>query len=310
MTTLTTGGRPTARPALNPVPTDPKEEHLVLASDGGLASMSAMRWIADRARAHVLDLDVVVVLEDERVLGGILAGAGTKEARRAVEAVNGYLPWIAPSVRVSTSVLAGAPRATLQRLSASADLLVVGTNRVGPLSRLLLATFSTKLAEASECPTVVVPRGWEKSAGPVVVGVAGDSSDEAALDFAAHEAEVLRRRLVLVHARHLRSDIRPALTADQDVRDASAAHSAHLTAAEELVRGRHRRLEVVRVLSDGQAVQALIRAGEGASLLVVGTHELTVLDRMLLASVSRGVLERPPCPVVIVPPRRQSPPQS
>jgi nucleotide-binding universal stress UspA family protein len=41
----------------------------------------------------------------------------------------------------------------------------------------------------------------------------------------------------------------------------------------------------------------------------VGSHELTVLDRMLLASVSRGVLERPPCPVVIVPPHRQNPPQ-
>lgn len=307
MTTITSGAHARPRPMLNDVPTDPVEEHLVLATDGGLASLSAMRWIAERARAHVLDLDVVVVLDQERVLGGILEGARTKEAGRAVQAAADYLAWVAPSVHVATSVLAGAPRATLQRLSADADLLVVGTNRVGPLSHRLLATFSTRLAEAAACPTVVVPRGWERSAGPVVVGIAGDSSDDAAVEFAAHEAEVLRRRLVLVHAWHLRPDVNPAFAADQDVQAATAAHSAHLAVVEERVRAAHPRLEVARVLQQSQAVQALLRAGEGAALLVVGSHELTILDRMLLASVSRGVLERPPCPVVIVPGEDRAP---
>jgi len=290
---------------LNDVPTDRVEEHLVLATDGGLASLSAMRWIADRARAHVLDVDVVVVLDEERVLGGILEGARTKEAARAVQAAADYLAWVAPSVHVATNVLAGAPRSTLQRLSASADLLVVGTNRVGPLSHHLLATFSTKLAEAAACPTVVVPRGWERSAGPVVVGIAGDASDDAAVEFAAHEAEVLHRRLALVHAWHLRPAINPAFEADPDVQAATATHSAHLAAAEERIRATHPDVEVARVLEQSQAVQALLRAGDGAALLVVGTHELTVLDRMLLASVSRGVLERPPCPVAIVPARQE-----
>jgi nucleotide-binding universal stress UspA family protein len=302
MTTIATRARATALPMLNDVPTDPVEEHVVLATDGGLASLSAMRWIADRARAHVMDVDVVVVLDDERVLDGILQGARAKEAGRAVRAADDYLAWVAPSVEVATSVLAGAPRATLQRLSASADLLVLGTNRVGPLSRRLLATFSTRLAEAAACPTVVVPRGWERSAGPVVAGVVGDSSDDAALDFAAHEAEVLRRPLVLVHAWQIRPDPDSIFTEGQDVRAASTAHAAHLAAAEQRVRAAHPRLEVAKVLEHAEAVQALLRAGEGAALLVVGTHELTALDRMLLASVSRGVLERPPCPVAIVPP--------
>jgi nucleotide-binding universal stress UspA family protein len=305
MTTITPGGRTTPRPMLTDIPTDQVEEHVVLATDGGLASLSAMRWIADRARVHVLDVDVVVVLDEARVLGGILDGARTKEAARAVQAAADYLASAAPSVEVATSVLAGAPRATLQRLSAAADLLVMGTNRADRLSRHLVATFSTKLAEAAACPTVIVPRGWERSTGPVVVGVAGDSSDDAALDFAAHEAEVLRRRLVLVHAWHLRSDVNSAFAADQDVPAASATHSAHLAAAEARVRATHPGLEIARVLHQAQAVQALLRAGDGATVLVVGTHELTTLDRMLLASVSRGVLERPPCPVAIVPPREE-----
>lgn len=303
--TTTTGGRTRPHAMLNEVPTDRVEEHVVLATDGGLASLSAMRWIGERARAHVLDVDVVVVLDEERVLGGILEGARSKEAGRAVQAAADYLAWVAPSVEVATSVLAGAPRSTLQRLSAAADLLVVGTNRVGPLSHHLLATFSTKLAEAATCPTVVVPRGWERSAGPVVVGIAGDASDDAAIEFAAHEAEVLRRRLVLVHAWHLRPGVNPAFAADQDMQAASATHSAHLAAAEERIRAAHPELELAPVLQQSEAVQALLRAGNGAALLVVGTHELTVLDRMLLASVSRGVLERPPCPVVIVPARQE-----
>jgi nucleotide-binding universal stress UspA family protein len=304
MTTISTGARKRTSPALNAVPTDQVEEHVVLATDGGLASISAMRWIAQRAQAHVLDVDVVVVLDDQRVLGGIVEGGRVTEAGRAVQTADDYFAWAAPSVHVVTSVLAGSPRATLQRLSASADLLVLGTNRVGPLSRHLAASFSTKLAEAATCPAVVVPRGWERSAGPVVVGIAGDSSDDAALDFAAHEAEVLHRRLVLVHAWHLAPAVNPAFTADLDVRSASAAHTAHLARAEERARAAHPSLEVARVLHEAQAVQALIRAGEGAALLVVGSHELSAVDRLLLASVSRGVLERPPCPVAIVPPRQ------
>jgi nucleotide-binding universal stress UspA family protein len=288
--------------ALNALPTDRHEEHLVLATDGGLAGLSAMRWVADRARLHVIDLEVVDVLDsvvdpsrdqpdDPRL---VKAHEVTRQARD-------YLGVLAPSVEVRTRVLVGDPRSVLARTASEADLLVVGTNRTGR-SPHFTASFSTKVAEVASCPTMVVPRGWERSSGAVVVGVEGDGSEDAALDFAAHEAEVLHRDLVLVHAWRLASIVAPAFAADLDRRALEQAAGVRLTTVSNRMRDRHPGLRIAPLLEREDPASAVLRAGRGAALVVVGTHGLGVIDRMLFASVSRAVLERPTCPVAVVPP--------
>lgn len=298
MTTITETPRPEHRPALPEVPTDHTVEHVVLATDGGLAGLSAMRWIADRARTHTLDVRVLDVV-DVPDLPGWESGHRHWNADRAVRQVTDYLAWAAASVECTGEVVAGDPRDRIVAATTDADLLVLGTNRVGA-SRHLVASFSTRVAEAADCPTVVVPRGWERSAGPVILGVEGDGSDDAALDFAAREAEVLRRDLVLVHAWHLIGMVAPAFAADADRRAVETAASGRLSSVADRVRDRYPSLRVAPLLAHDRPVDAMVHAGVGASLVVVGSHGLSVVERALVASVSRCVLERPTCPVAIV----------
>ncbi len=53
----------------------------------------------------------------------------------------------------------GDPAARLAELSRTADLLVVGSRRYGPLRTVLLGGVSWPLLERAACPVVVVPRG-------------------------------------------------------------------------------------------------------------------------------------------------------
>jgi nucleotide-binding universal stress UspA family protein len=150
---------------------------------------------------------------------------------------------------------------------------------------------------------VVVPRGWERSAGVVVVGVEGDGSDDTALDFAAREAGILRRDLVLVHAWHLTSLVAPAFMADLDRRAVETSAGGRLSTVANRMRDRYPDLRIAPLLAHDEPISAVVHAGEGASLVVVGSHGLSAIDRALFTSVSRGVLERPSCPVAIVRPR-------
>lgn len=280
------------RAALEAHAADPSLQHVVLATNGDAAAEAAVRWLAHRARAHVLDVEIVEVAKPRTVPAG---GDGVGRARE-------LLALHAPSVRAEAHTRSGDPHRVLTDLSRHADLLVLGTRRRSGGPPHLTAAFATRVAEAARCPTVVVPLGWQVSPGPVVLGVAGDGSDDAAVDFAAREAIASHRDLVLVHAWHLIAVVAPALQVDLDGQPVPHTAGGRLDAVAERARAQHPLARVVRVLEQGDPVDALVRAGRGAALLVVGTHALTLVDRLLLRSVSRGVLERPECPVAIVPP--------
>ena len=54
----------------------------------------------------------------------------------------------------------------------------------------------------------------------------------------------------------------------------------------------------------GKPAGALIRAGMGAELLVVGAHGRGAFSGLLLGSVSRAMLHHAPCPLAVVHDRR------
>ena len=62
-------------------------------------------------------------------------------------------------------------------------------------------------------------------------------------------------------------------------------------------------LAVEPLLVPGSSAQALIEAGEGASLVVVGHRGLGRFERFLLGSTSARVAQHATCPVVLVPHR-------
>jgi nucleotide-binding universal stress UspA family protein len=280
-----------------------RPERVLLATDGGLAGVTAVRWLADRGADHPLDVDVVEVVDaDPADLTGRSA-ARRADAVRVTEQASSLLRYLATGVAAHAEVLVGEPIPTLRRHAADADLAVVGTNRAARGTPHLAASFATRLVAGCPCPVVVVPRGWEPSPGPVVVGAEGDGSDVAALAFAAAEAEARGRRLVVVHSWRLAAIAAPFFEVDVEAaEEGEAAASARLEEAAAAVRRAHPDLQVAPVLGRDDPVHALVRAERGAAMVVVGTHGLTGIDRMLLGSVSREVLERPACPIAVVPP--------
>ncbi|MEV7085491.1 universal stress protein [Streptomyces sp. NPDC093085] len=136
-------------------------------------------------------------------------------------------------------------------------------------------------------------------AHPVVVGVDGSDGSLWAVDWAAAEADRSGLPLRLIHASlwERYEGILPRSTTDRP---------SEQIYAENLVGSAEQRVHVlapdVRVSTDVQPedpVAALVAAGRGAALLVVGPRGRGTVTGMLLGSVGLAVAARAACPVVV-----------
>ncbi|MEU7602833.1 universal stress protein [Streptomyces sp. NPDC040724] len=131
----------------------------------------------------------------------------------------------------------------------------------------------------------------------LVVGVDGSPESRAAADWAAREA--VRRDLPLhvVHA-WLWQPLALPLVQDRDT-EARRAEDILGEAAGELTHRYPGLTVTAEVLSDA-AVPALLHAGKGAELLVLGTRGHSALVGFLLGSYGQQVIAAAECPVVSV----------
>ena len=140
------------------------------------------------------------------------------------------------------------------------------------------------------------------SADPIVVGVDGSEQSTAAVRWAAREARRRHASLRVVHAwvwPLYRVPMGPApgappgagLRAAAESLLAAAAGTAHAVAGD---------LSVETSLEVGGSVPVLLRAAEGAALLVVGNRGLGGFTGLLLGSTGIAVSAPAGCPVVVV----------
>jgi nucleotide-binding universal stress UspA family protein len=153
---------------------------------------------------------------------------------------------------------------------------------------------------------VAYPAGM---AGTIVVGVDGSPASQAALRWAAEEAQLRGARLVVLHAW---SFLAPAPLAEPGMVplpavDYAGTLEAERAAAEEELETALAAafpegppVPIERQLVEGGAAEALEEAARGADLVVVGSRGRSGLAAALLGSVSKHVLQHAPCPVVVV----------
>jgi nucleotide-binding universal stress UspA family protein len=146
-------------------------------------------------------------------------------------------------------------------------------------------------------------------AGAVVVGIDGSEHSDQALAWAAEEATLERRPLVILHAAGEALVLRqsPWSTLEgADLRRFHAAlmHAAHrvLDQAAGTVRGTHVDLEVTTALEELDPRQALVEASASAEIVVLGSRGRGPLQS-LLGSVSTHVAKHATSPVVVCRPR-------
>ncbi|MGY1633493.1 universal stress protein [Geodermatophilus sp. SYSU D01186] len=267
--------------------------------DGSPSSEDALRWAAEQARLTGQELHAVTAwglpLPYDAPVTGEVDWSG--DAAAALEKSLATVLGAADAPRVVRHVQEGHPAGVLVDAARDADLLVVGSRGHGRLPGLLLGSVSQHVVAHATCPVVVV-HGHRAPTGLVIVGVDGSPESEQALRWAARQSLASGVHVRAVTAWHV--PVLSGLTAGTE--PDWAAHSAHTlatTVADALGGAGGMRVEQ-DVVEDDPAV-ALLRAAEGADLLVVGRRGHGGFPGMRLGSVSRHVATHASCPVVVHP---------
>ncbi len=275
-------------------------EKVVVALDGGPASHSALDWVIERSHSVPIDLELTTVVDLGWAPPDVTAHFLPVYDRILLDAAE-RVSLAAPGLRVATVVRHGDPVDELIRGSLFADLLVVGTNKTGVLAGIVHGTLPLRLAAATRCPLVVVPVGWHRHPGPVVVGC-DDETDERAIEFAALEAQRLSGTLQLILAWDVPATIATDFLGTGALYDTMQdANTTILNAARQKVHDNHPNLQILHRLVYGGPAVTMIDAAKDAELVVVGTHRRGVIAGMLLGSVGHDLLMNMACPVAIVP---------
>ena len=126
------------------------------------------------------------------------------------------------------------------------------------------------------------------------------------LALASDLAEKTGARLVVLHAAAPEPDFVGYEVGPQYVRDSRAKElrDEHHRLAEIGDALRARGLEVTVQLHAGPTVETVLASAEhaAADLIVVGAHRRGRAAKLLLGSVSEGILHKADCPVLVVPP--------
>ncbi|MFO7690227.1 MAG: universal stress protein [Cryobacterium sp.] len=266
----------------------------VVAWNGSPQSRAALLWALERERAGQGALTLLAVIDEAfRSCGAAAMAELALIARSALSAEIAWARQAAPTVTVTAQVLTGDPKEQILLHCPPGALLVVGHREPGtPGERGSLAA---QLSALAAVPVVLVAAPPETEHTDVVVGVDGSQASRQACLVAAAEARLRQSAVRLVHA--WPGVVDGVLEADGQ---GHAEHRALLNAEVNTIREAFLGLTVHGVLESGSATGVLQRHAHDAAALVVGSRGHGPVKRLLLGSVSRALVLRVDCPLIIV----------
>jgi nucleotide-binding universal stress UspA family protein len=285
---------------------DATAHRIVVGVDGSEHSMAALEWAAVQAQRTGVALEVVAAFGPGYQF--LSRSEADKCMREDVAEAMVRAEKLAPGVDITSATFEGPPETGLITESAGADLLVVGSRGLGGFKCLLLGSVSRACVHRARCPVVVVAQPGPASdalmterderSHRIVVGIDGSPSSIAALEWAANQAELTGASLeVLMTWEWLTgygwSPINPDF--DQE-RVCQTALSDHLKP----VRDAHPGISIQAAAIEGHPAPLLVKASEGADLLVVGSRGHGEFVGVLLGSVSEHCVTNAHCPVLVL----------
>lgn len=265
-----------------------------VAIDDTTAAWRTVDWIADAVDPATDSVRLVTVSE--------YTGEALERSEERLEAAEQRLRSTHAELTVRHDVTGGP---TVDRLVSDAtrgDMLVIGGNQVHTFVAAARGRVAERVVAHAVTPVVVVPEHWERSDGPVVVGVDGRSAS-AALSWAADRAARGRHELALVRAWAVPSavDVYAAVDLQEDRDLWSKEADLELRAALRAVGAAQPGLHVTGEAVEGQARDVVLRSSRGASLIVVGRRHRTALGGFITGSVGERLMHEGHAPVCIVP---------
>ncbi|MGO9558424.1 MAG: universal stress protein [Acidimicrobiales bacterium] len=144
----------------------------------------------------------------------------------------------------------------------------------------------------------------KQATGRVVVGVDGSPRSLEALGIAAEIARWRGLRLDVVVAWHVVYPVSPyGIGFDELISAARDTAEIVLRDAVKEVLGDEPGVEVVGTVEQGSAASVLVRASQGADLLVVGSRGHGGFSSLALGSVGQACVHHAHCPVLIIRPK-------
>ena len=246
--------------------------------------------------------EMPALIEDAKREARTLVTAATEEFKRT-----GH--------EVISEIQAGVPKKAIVEYAQNwgANLIMVGSHRSNAVARFLLGSVSRAVLRSAPCSVEIVrpsPRGVPASSRGmnILVGTDGSNCSEKAMRAVANRpwpAETLVRvisvREPIVPAGAMPMAFDPVLMDEVLDRERRRADDA-LTSARQIVSSAGLKLcnSSETLFGDPRSILLDEAKSWGTDLLVVGSHGLHGLDRVLLGSVSEAVAMHAHCSVEVI----------
>ena len=225
-----------------------------------------------------------------------------------------YLDRVAANLRlqgreVETIVEFGDPARRIVAFAAEADLVIMGSHGRGAVGRFLLGSVAEWVARHAPVPTMIVRGGQHPATAlpltRIVVPLDGSPAAEEALPMASTLAHMLGLPLKLVRV----VDIDPVRAT---VAAGGTAARAHVRSSEQAIGAardyladrvqelRNRNLMATSEPRTGPVVSELLAAIRPGDVVVLAVPDRGSLERWVLGSVSKELIQRAAGPVLLV----------
>jgi nucleotide-binding universal stress UspA family protein len=284
---------------------------VVVGVDGSTSALRAVRWGAAEAARRQEALRLVTAFA--WMVHHLPARPGIEDsyrdtllarAREHLAAASRVAEREGAGIEIETQLIEGRPIQVLGSEADRAQLLVLGDRGLTRVEGLLVGSVTIGLATHAACPVVVV-RGDERdpteaASLPVLVGVDGSSTSDAAIGFAFEAAAA---RGVSLVALHTWSDMMFDPSLAGVVADWDVVERAERRVLSEQVGGWAEKFPdtpVELLVRRDQPAHSLLAEAARAQLVVVGCRGHGQFVGMVLGSVSNALVHRAPCPVAVV----------
>ncbi|MFD9078398.1 universal stress protein [Streptomyces erythrochromogenes] len=285
------------------------KQHVTVGLDGSPESRAAARWAAREAVLRKVPLRLVHAVDWP--LDPVLPGLGHQDVDRwadqALTEAAQELHGRHQNLEITTRCPTARPAAALAAEAADAGLLVLGSRGLGGVVGFVVGSVAMSTVVATDTPVALVrvadyPDGpGTGSGGEIVVGVDIHEACDRVLAFAFEEAARRNCPLRAVHGWKMPAAYSYVPFFDPDNERDIGSSVTHMV-GDMLLAWQHKfpDVKVSHNVSMGSAGEHLVRASQGAGLVVVGRRLRRSPLGAHLGPVAHAVLHHSAAPVVVI----------
>ncbi|KUL22248.1 universal stress protein [Streptomyces regalis] len=278
--------------------------------DGSPESLAAARWAADEAERRKLTLRLLhawplLAPEPTRIPSEVDQNYW---AKRLVHTAQAELQARHPGLSILGNLVADDAEHALLQAAAESEMIVLGSRGLEPVASYFLGVISMPVVARAERPVVLVRAENRHEGpppaptGPVVVGLKLHGSCDDLLDFAFATAAARHVPLRAVHGHTVPLHAHVPWGVDHNITEGIRQDAqGQIGKALHPWREKFPHVEVTDSIALESPARAVLRAAEGAGLLVVGRRKHHHAPAPRLGPVAHAAIHHARCPVAVVP---------